>query len=170
LDDIWWDIHGKVLNKFPPGNRMTLQKILHRRWPCNQREDRYYQYRSPYCILCPAVIESQDHILCCPCPKREQLRVKYISDLKVTLRHFRTNEDLIQVLTHYLSSWLTGHLPNSLPELVNNPLVFLQQALLSQNYIGWGQIFKGRMSIKWAYLFHHDIFQPNLLITNPAID
>jgi hypothetical protein len=170
LDDIWWDIHGKALNKFPSGNRTTLQKFLHSRWPCNQREDRYYQYRSPYCVLCPEVIESQDRILCCPCPKREQLCIKYISDLRVTLRHFRTNEDLINVFSHYLFCWLNGQLPDPLPVLVNHPSIYLHQAVLSQNHIGWGQVFKGRMSIKWAYLLHYDILQPNLTIINPAID
>jgi hypothetical protein len=42
--------------------------------------------------------------------------------------------------------------------------------LLAQNHIGWGQIFKGRLSIQWAYLYHCDILQPNINIINPSID
>jgi hypothetical protein len=169
LDDIWWDIHDKVLQQFPISPRNSLIKFLHKRWPCNQREARYYEYRPDNCVYCSEVIETQDHVLCCPCPKREILRMKYLSNLRVLLLHFKTNADLITVLLYYLEHWLTGNLPVPVQQLLPNPSMALIQAVEVQHSIGWGHFFKGRISIQWAYLFNFTVQQPMHIVT-PLVD
>jgi ribonuclease HI len=170
LDDIWWDVHDKVLKKFPISQRMSLIKFLHKLWPCNHREGVYYEYRNSSCVFCQDVVETQDHVLCCPCPKREVLRMKYLSNLRVLLKHMKTNDDIITVLLHYLSTWLSGNMPLTVNELLPNPSDAMITAVVAQSAIGWGQFFKGRMSIQWAYLFNHDPTRPLLQVVNPFVD
>jgi hypothetical protein len=169
LDDIWWDIHDKEIQQFPVSPRSSLIKFLHKRWPCNQREGRYYEYRTDHCVYCTDVIETQDHVLCCPCPKREILRMKYLSNLRVLLLHYKTHNDLIIVLLHYIEHWLTGNMPVPVQQLLPNPSTELIQAVNAQHSIGWGHFFKGRMSIQWAYLFNFSAHQPMRIVT-PLVD
>jgi hypothetical protein len=79
----------------------------------------------------------------------------------VLLQHLCTDADLSLVLLHYIFAWLTGNLPNPVTVLLPNPSLELFQAVVAQNAIRWGQIFRGRMSIQWAYLFHHAAHQTN---------
>jgi hypothetical protein len=52
LESICWEAHGKALISLSDGARTRIQKFIHNRLPCNHRESRYYDYRSPNSIAC----------------------------------------------------------------------------------------------------------------------
>jgi hypothetical protein len=63
LDDIWWEIHGQALSSFHIENRTTLQKFIHKRWACNDKENKYYEYKTDMCKKCGDITETQLHVL-----------------------------------------------------------------------------------------------------------
>jgi hypothetical protein len=105
MDQIWWSIHGKAIINLTINARTSIQKYIHRRLPCNQREHKYYQYKSPFCRLCPEINECQHHILRCKnCAAQTKMRKNYILTMKSYLEHTSTNETTIRVLIHYLNA------------------------------------------------------------------
>jgi hypothetical protein len=58
VKDIWWSIHGKSMSCFTIDQQTTLNKYIHRRLPCNQRENLYYTYIEPVCYNCRQEVEN----------------------------------------------------------------------------------------------------------------
>jgi hypothetical protein len=46
----------------------------------------------------------------------------------------------------------------------------LQEAILAQNSIGWDNILKGRLSIKWATMYYHIITATNHGLKHPTAE
>jgi hypothetical protein len=44
------------------------------------------------------------------------------------------------------------------------------QAVAARSAIGWGQFFKGRMTIQWVYLYNHDPTRPLLQVVHPFVN
>jgi ATP:corrinoid adenosyltransferase len=67
----WWEIHGKALRKFGSGSRMSILKFIHGRAATNEREHRFYSFRSPLCYTCQCndavndYIDNHAHIIKC---------------------------------------------------------------------------------------------------------
>jgi hypothetical protein len=41
INSIWWQTHGIAFNQFACGQKITIQKYIHRQIACNKRENRY---------------------------------------------------------------------------------------------------------------------------------
>jgi hypothetical protein len=77
VKDIWWSIHGKSMSCFTINQQTTLNKYIHRRLPCNQRENLYYAYIEPVCYNCKQEVETQDHVIQCN-EREERINMKKI--------------------------------------------------------------------------------------------
>jgi hypothetical protein len=158
LDDIWWEIHGKAMSSFHIGNRTTLQKFIHKRWACNEKENRYFEYKPDMCKKCSDTTETQLHVLQCNnCDKRADARKQFIINLRKIMANTKTNSDLSRVLVHNIDAWLHMRDPEPLHNLVDNPSSQFVATVQAQCAIGWHQIFKGRMSEQWGALYNYDI-------------
>jgi hypothetical protein len=108
--------------------------------------------------MCKTNLETQEHILKCTCcGKRKQLQ----HELKATILKYYTNTDTstatTRVMLHNIMCWLQDIEPKHVDELVNNPSHTLKQAVYEQEQIGWGQLFRGRMTKKWSELYNYDL-------------
>jgi hypothetical protein len=158
LDDIWWSIHGKALASFHIGNRTTLQKFIHRRSACNEKENRYHEYKSNTCKKCVDVTETQLHVLLCAnCSQRADAKKQFIINLRKIMVNTKTNSDLSRVLVHNLEAWLHSRDPEPILNLVDQPSQQFESTIQAQAAIGWHQIFKGRMTEQWGALYNYEI-------------
>jgi hypothetical protein len=138
--------------------RTTIQKFIHRRAPTNQREHRFYSYKSPFCRLCPTTEECQNHILQCKeCVDRSSLRKNYLLTLKSYLEHTGTNTTTIRVIISYLNSWLQQSTLPDIQTIAPEASKFLEKAIHEQNQLGWDQWFHGRITIQWGEMYNNDI-------------
>jgi ribonuclease HI len=119
FDTVWWKPQGDVLGKCFPGEQKTLIKFIHNRWAVNRKQNRYYGYISPYCKLCPDIIECQSHVLCCSvCPERQNSRSQYVRDLR---RLFESLcPDIIECQNHVLCCSVCPERQNSRSQYVRD--------------------------------------------------
>jgi hypothetical protein len=169
LQTIWWDAQSSALQEFSNTTRTSIQKYIHKRIACNERESCFYEYRKPYCHLCSNIIEDHCHLLQCnACPKRKNLRKKYISDLKDKLYVLGTNHDTTRLIVANITAWLLNQDEPSVIVVVPNASKHLKQANTEQKAIGWNQWFRGRLSTKWGDLYNHDITTTETLMKFPS--
>jgi hypothetical protein len=134
---------------------MIIQKYIHNRWACNYRENKFYQYRSEKCKLCP---EKQHHIIQCPhCTKREYLRKEHGHNINKYFVNTETNPAPSRVLKHYIMSWINDKTPELLNNLMDDASPKLSQAVTDQMEIGWENFMKGRLSSKWSEMYNHNL-------------
>jgi hypothetical protein len=164
IDIIWWSIHGKALAIFPVNERTMLNKFIHRRLPCNEREHMYNQKGEPFCKTCADVIECQNHIIRCSCcEQRVQARKKMIQELKMSMVNLGVHAATIAVIITGISDWINDTTMANVQEIVPNASESLKNAVMEQNTLGWDQFIRGRWSMKWAELFMYDIDHSQLI-------
>jgi Zn finger protein HypA/HybF involved in hydrogenase expression len=169
IETVWWEVHGKAINKSPKKSKKMIQKYIHNRLPCNRRESKYYEYRQPYCMICKDVIEDKDHIMQCPkCPVRTKLRSNYMSKLKNTMLLLGTNSTTMRAILAKVRAWLYQEQQPNLKELIPEASQYLLDAISEQDEIGWEHWFRGRITIKWGELYNDDIKKPNILLKHPS--
>jgi hypothetical protein len=157
-EDVWWAPHSKAIANFGNGSIMVIQKFIHNRWSCNERENIFYPYRSDKCRLCSEVKESQAHVLQCPkCPKRKELRKNLDKQLLQYFVNTETSVETARVLRFCMSSWLNNVDMEPTHVLVDDASQTLKDAVLHQSNIGWENLFRGRMSESWSLLYNYDL-------------
>jgi hypothetical protein len=155
---IWWNPLEKAIENLHPGEKTTIHKFIHKRLPCNKRENIYYPYLSPYCKLCPNVIETTKHIMQCKCcDKRTELQKNFIKKLEEEMRDMRTNDTIIRIIKQYVLAWLDGSRTPNLRNLCDNPSLTLIQAVSHQTQLGWDQFFCGRISENWGKMYEYEV-------------
>jgi hypothetical protein len=158
IESMWWEPLDKALNKLPAGNKTTLHKFIHKRLPCNKRENLYYPYLSENCKVCSDTTECQYHVIQCNnCGKRIEARNTYIKRLKHMLEQERTNNTTIMVIIHYVEAWLTKQPSTRINILAPEASAELKKAVISQSKLGWEQFFCGRLAKKWSKVYQHDL-------------
>jgi hypothetical protein len=160
IDRIWWPPLEKSLQELTQGELTTMHKFMHKRLLCNKKEHRYYPYLSSECKLCPNTEETQQHVLKCKCcSKRNELRTKYIKQVRYEMRLLKTNENTTRVLpvVKNIEAYLEDQREPNIREIVENPSTTLIQAISDQHQLGWDQFFCGRISEKWARLYQPDV-------------
>jgi hypothetical protein len=163
INKIWWEPLDKALNRLPEGNKTSLHKFIHKRLPCNRRENIYYPYLSDSCKLCSDITECQFHVIRCQnCAIRIEAREKFIKNLKYKLEQDRTGTTTTNVLVYYIQSWLKNEPLVELRNIAPEASSTLYQAVLDQHRLGWDQIFCGRMSIEWKNAYEEDLKNVNI--------
>jgi hypothetical protein len=151
------------------GQQTSILKFIHERIPCNLRESKYYEYRSPMCRMCNNYIECQNHILCCKnCQNRQKLRKNYLMKLQNMMITMGTNSTVIRVLLAYINAWLNQTESPIMEDIAPEASDTLRKAVQEQTSIGWDQWFRGRISRTWGELYNSEIQKPNILTYKPS--
>jgi hypothetical protein len=104
------------------------------------------------------ITETQYHVLQCKnCERRQECKKKFLDEVRKVFANTNTDSDLSRVIVHHISAWINQEEPEPLRNLVDGATKQLEAAVEAQNKIGWGQIFKGRITIQWAALYNHGI-------------
>jgi hypothetical protein len=116
-----WESHRQALNKFP-SRRTILIKYLNNIAPVGKLVNRYDHKYPAGCPSCPEELETQEHMLQCPCIKRVEWRETFVKEIKETfgrVRHFYSGA-ATSAPRHTTIVWLstsdtpkhTSHTPN----------------------------------------------------------
>jgi hypothetical protein len=168
---IWWESHGSAIRCFGPDQKITLLKFIHSRSACNKRESTYYAFRSPLCHTCGLHVEDHCHIIkCTACPARNNLRKKYMSEIKDKMHILGTNSDTIRVISSFLSSWLNDTAPVQLKEIMPDASEHMHRAIEEQRKIGWNQWFRGRISNTWGDMYSYDMKNTTAMTKYPSVN
>jgi hypothetical protein len=155
---IWWDIHEASLQELSKAKRRFMQKFIHKKLPCNYRQQKYYNYKSAICMSCKEDIETQDHIFRCQsCPKRNKLRSDYFLKLSILMENHRTNEPTKVLFLQNVKNWFNNMPTTQAQTIAPDATKTLMLASTQQNDIGWDHWIKGRWSQEWATLQNYDI-------------
>jgi hypothetical protein len=121
----------KICNNLLPTSA-TLQKMR-------------YQHHDT-CILCQQR-ETRDHILQCQAPAKSKWRRQYIKALQQKLSTLETDFALGETLCTAIAEWLdTGKV-----DISKYPIKY-ENAIISQENIGWRHFFGGKISQEWLNL------------------
>jgi hypothetical protein len=157
-EHIWWSIHEYCIKELSKKKRRFIQKFIHKKLPCNYRQQKYYNYKSSICKSCKADIETQDHIFrCTSCPKRTKLKAEYFMNLSILLDNHRTNESCKILITQNVKNWFNNKPVIDATTIAPDATKTLLLASKQQNDIGWGHWTKGRWYQEWATLQNYDI-------------
>jgi hypothetical protein len=166
---------NQIIGQKPNGNNMVvhprtksprteqekkrfMQKFIHKKLPCNYRQQKYYNYKSSICMSCKEDVETQDHIFRCKsCPKRNKLRSDYFLKLSVLMEDHRTNESTKVLITQNVKNWFNNMPATNARTIARDATKTLILASTQQNEIGWDHWIKGRWSQGWATLQNYDI-------------
>jgi hypothetical protein len=153
-NNIWWTIHGKAMSCFTLDEQTTLNKYIHRRLPCNHRENIYYPYHDPLCQNCKEEIETQDHILRCNAnEERNKIKKKYLRDLHITLVNNNTDNIVRRIIMECTYAWLNNQDLPALENITDDITEELRYAYNSQLILGWDHFVRGRLTNRWAQIF-----------------
>jgi hypothetical protein len=142
LKNILWEVHGLAMKKFGPDKQTSILKFIHGRTVCNNRENMYYPYCSPFCFSCKSEKEDICHILkCSGCEKSKLLRKKYISNLDDKLKT--------------LQQRITKHSR-------------FNSRCFHHTRIGWDHWFYGQICHKWGSLYQQDIDKTQNTVRFPS--
>jgi hypothetical protein len=158
IDKIWWLVNGNAMKKYSEGRRTQLQKYIHQKLPTNYRNNKYYPFKPDQCSACNNCKETQEHMFQCnKCDTRNDIKTKYLKELKSLLDNLRTNETTTRVILSYLGAWLDNKQPPEIEQIAPEASVYLTQAISEQTEIGWNHFLYGRRTETWGTLYNHDI-------------
>jgi hypothetical protein len=124
---------------------MIIQKFDHSHLPCNVRNNIMYEFKPPYCRLCPNTQEDQIHVLRCKeCTERGKIRDNFKKEFYVYLINSNTNSTNARVLSYTINAWLNNAPIPKLSEIAPDASPTLIKAFNFQHKIGWKIFFKGR--------------------------
>ena len=154
FESIWWPIHKQALAKFPPINRLVIQKFNMDHWACNHREAVRGDDTQKWCEMCFHHEETTDHIVQCTHCHRLVVKDKLITDLGKYFTKTGTPPAMRKCIMSGLLSWFNGIEAPPLNKLEPNASPTLTLAYTTQHTIGWRHFLKGRLSIHWATLIN----------------
>ena len=107
------------------------------------------QRTSDECPRCAQLGEDNFHVLKCQSEEATDTWTQCMIDLIRYMRKLKTNEKVIEAITTNLYSWRNDlEYPSSI-----DYDIYLQQAIIEQNRIGWNNFALGRLSKKWRKVF-----------------
>jgi hypothetical protein len=157
FDLVWWEVHGKAIDKYGPYQQLMLQKYFQKRLPTNKRENKYYKYISSGCSVCQQ-LETQEHLLTCTaCEARRTTRDQYLVDTKKYLQQTHCSPATIHTICSSIRRWFQGEdFPTDIElQIYDDPI--LAQAYNELLTIGWNQWFYGRIAKSWTSVYTRDI-------------
>ena len=95
--------------------------------------------------------EDLQHYLKCPKLRDARAIDRSFGHLQKWMKKTNTHPEMEIILIVGLQHWTTHHYPKEIWELTDSPdRAKLEEAIYEQNQIGWGNVFKGRISTIWG--------------------
>jgi hypothetical protein len=142
--DINWEASRQALNGLR-AHRVTLIKHLNNITPVGKLVNIYDKKYPAACPSCPEIVETRKHLYLCPEQQRDQWRKKLITKLRKDMDDLNTHPGLQELLLEGIKSVLEGRDANT----IHIP-AGVEAVAQAQSSIGWTELLKGRMSIKWS--------------------
>ena len=146
LEEIDWDAHGASHSYHRP-QRCYLIKLCHRHLPLGKTLHRRNNKYPATCPGCRDTLECQTHYLQCSSPSRLQWRITFLTALRTKLTALRT--------APHLQEAILGCIDNTLAARDVSTAGPFQEALLSQERIGWIGMLRGYWSSKWQEAYNN---------------
>jgi hypothetical protein len=144
FNDIAWEYHRRALNQHQP-KRTILTKYVNGITPVGKMVNRYDKKYALNCPSCAEQIETQDHLLICPNPKREKWRTETRAQIRTIMNKYNAPTKFTDLMIGGIDQAILD--PNTKgPE--NTPAE-LETIAAAQQRIGWRHILKGRISKEW---------------------
>jgi hypothetical protein len=158
--DIDWLSHGRALKRLDRSRTTSTIKFLHSWLPTSQQQHEIDEEKDAHCQNCTEQHpETEDHILRCTNELVKQARDTAIKSLRTRLSHLETPTDLTNCILHGLTSWIAlsptlSEVSITCPAATPGPSenTQLHDAFQRQSLIGWGHLFRGRISIAWSQI------------------
>ena len=121
-------------------------------WATNVQEAKIHGFRSPQCESCGLCDETADHVIQCTIDSREKCRKKLYTELQTFLDTPDTPERVKKCVLAGIRSWLNNTVPETFDQVEPNGTKLLQNAYEEQTILGWNQVSRGYLSVRWKYL------------------
>jgi hypothetical protein len=158
INKVWWNVYYKSSTKLSSNDRIRIIKFIHDKLPTNKRDHMKYKHHSEECAVCSEK-ESEDHILHCKSETRKQIRSVWIAEMKHYLSSPHTHTDVKNAIMNELENWLN---PGSKTITFRPISREIQQALETQQNIGWRNFVRGRISMEWGEIINTHIQIENI--------
>jgi hypothetical protein len=142
-----WDAHLAAIRKLGFGEKRFITKFNFHWLPTGRQQHKVDSSQSTLCPSCqdPSIAETETHLYQCP------QRIHLVGKLFNQLQHFHETEHTCPALQNTLKEALKfeifGQPPGFTAHHDHPELTLLRQ---EQTRLGWGQLFRGRFSCKWA--------------------
>ena len=146
-----WDAHLAAIRKLSFSEKRFITKFNFQWLPTGHQQHKVDSAQSTVCPSCRSheVEETETHLY--QCPSRLPLVGKFFNDLQA----FHETEHTAPVLQATLFEGLKNEIFDIPPSFstyhAHEDLTRLRQ---EQTILGWGQLFRGRLSQKWAHIQH----------------
>lgn len=101
-------------------NRFRMTKAIHRQWPLMTREKKWNRASSALCPLCKHENETLEHIYRCKNVQIQSNRSKLFSDLKKSLKAYKTSPILINHILRMMYQFCGGHRVSKIKSVEQN--------------------------------------------------
>jgi hypothetical protein len=142
FNSIAWEIQAKALRTFSESDQTRLLKFVHGWLPTQKRLHMEGSAKTPRCLLCPTLVEDNNHMLCCQHPTMIDIQEKIPIYIQKML-HDHGNSEMLNLLEIGLSESLT----QTWTAKTSHVSTVWQQSIQDQNSIGWRQLYNGRISL-----------------------
>ena len=142
-DEIDWELFSNIIQKYK-SKWTTIVKHIHDISPTGHIAHRNNTHVPHECPACSIAQENNLHVMICPYPSRAQWRA---STIQRVVNHNPGSSDpfLVDILHDGL---IRFHRQIELIDPDQYPQRYTQ-LILTQNAIGWDQLYKGRWSLEW---------------------
>ena len=145
--NINWKAHGTSLRK-QINRKSHYTKLVNGVLPTCRHVHRADPTRNK-CPLCKMHVEDWSHILRCPHPDRETWRTTTLEKLNAKCIATKTRPAIQRILNDGLAGWFVH--PST--DFRLDPLAYpedVRRIIMSQNDVGWHQLFLGRFATEWS--------------------
>lgn len=146
-----WSALSRLLKR--KGNKKgKYAKMLNNQWNTMQVNNRWDTSTCDKCPLCDKEVEDSDHVLRCKFRTIIRVREEHVRKLTAMMKRLHTHEDIIASIVEGITSWMSSESMKPTPSPDNMFNKHLKQAIQEQNDIGWGNMIRGYIAIKWSDL------------------
>lgn len=145
FEDIDWEGFRRAMGRLDK-HRVTLTKHVNNYVAVGRRVNRYDPKYPRECVTCGAAEETADHLILCP--PRDQWRKDCLTAVR---NHFSKDDnrwdapvELQELLLEGVKSVLEDRDPSTI-----HCAQSVAHILAAQTAIGWGELFRGRLSCSW---------------------
>ena len=146
-----WPNFGTNLASIPFVKQVNVIKMIHNWQYKHSRAIFLMSQDSTKCPMECNEAETALHHLCCNSQPGTQRPKSDLRDIRTWLRQNNTAPPLTLAVMQGIQNWISSLQPSHFPPSTNDPIERLvDMATEEQPLIRWEEVFKGRLSTKWA--------------------
>jgi hypothetical protein len=150
-----WEAYERAFRGQTTFKQIAVMKLSHDLWNTGAQKKLFGQDTDGICPVCSAALETMDHIFQCDAPQVMALKHQLLEELREELAILGTPGMLIRSLSAGLEWWLINSTNSDCPRAPGFGKIYAADvwsttAYAEQTGLGWGQLLRGHMSMKWG--------------------